>query len=308
MIIAPQKQFLVDLKINNPSDTDTYYVRALIKNSVTGATINTLNLTDNGSKYFSYLWVTPADVSGNGLQITILKTVYTDSGYTNESPIYGTILENYIVRDLPRTSLGALSGQSGGASGRIDYEKIRQMILEALASLPKLEIPEVNFDVAIQAIKEYDQSAGRRLVDVEDWIASRIQDISAENLKVIEKLVVNKLEELTGSFSNALAQLQIKNMQDLMSVEDDVKALTELTIQIKEEASNTSADFKSVLLNKFKDIGVLSKILKTISSKLMIPEPSLELDEGDESVAPVPPDFSVEDRAIAIKKLLHLAQ
>ncbi len=80
-ILAPSKQVLIDYKINNPLDTGTYYVRAVIKNAVSGTTLDTLNLTDNGSKYFSKLWVTPADPSGTGLQINVTNTVLTDYGF-----------------------------------------------------------------------------------------------------------------------------------------------------------------------------------------------------------------------------------
>lgn len=135
LTIAPIKPFLVDYKINNPSDSSTYYVRAVIKNSVSGATLATLNLTDNGSKYFSYTWTTPPDMSGTGLQVTIFKTVYTDSGYTTESEIYGTTVENYIVRDVATRNLQ--TGASGKSLGKKDIEEVVQKVLSE--SLPEKE-------------------------------------------------------------------------------------------------------------------------------------------------------------------------
>lgn len=137
-IIAPFKQFLIDYKINNPSDTGTYYVRAVIKSSLSGAVLDTLDLTDNGSQYFSKLWLTPTDPTGTGTQIVIFKTVYTDSGYTTESPNYGTTIENYIIKHIPFQPMGSI----GTPQARIDYQQIEKIVRRVLSEQEKVEPPE----------------------------------------------------------------------------------------------------------------------------------------------------------------------
>jgi len=159
MIIAPLKQFLIDYKINNPSDSATYYVRAVIKNSVTGVTLATLNLTDNGNKYYSYLWQTPGDPSGTGTQIAVFLTVYTDSGYTTESTIYGTTLTNYVVRDLQtsRTGGGGFTTQLfGGAArgGNIDYDQIERIIRRVVKEIDIPKPEPVNLASIERAVRE----------------------------------------------------------------------------------------------------------------------------------------------------------
>lgn len=136
LIIQPNQPFIVDYYINNPSDSSTYYVRARIYSAVSGALLKTLDLTQNlnglGNYYFGKSWTTPADTPGAGLQITIKRTVYVDSGYTQESPIYGTTVENYLVRQLASQNLGGFAGNGGGVSGTEIRKILREIIKEEL--------------------------------------------------------------------------------------------------------------------------------------------------------------------------------
>lgn len=129
-LIAPVKQFLVDYQINNPSDVATYYVRVVIKNSITGAIVDTLDLIDNGSQYFSKLWTTPPDNSGSGLQLVMFKTVYTNPEYTIVSDNYGTTIENYVIKNINANTYGGFT--------RNDFSRgdIKAIIEEAIKKIP----------------------------------------------------------------------------------------------------------------------------------------------------------------------------
>ena len=140
-LIAPVKQFLVDYKINNPQDLNTYYVRVVIKNSITGAVLDTLDLIDNGSQYFSKLWTTPPDNSGSGLQVVMFKSVYTDSGYTTISNNYGTTIENYVIRNINATTYGGFT--RGGDLTRSDVEAIIEKAIKKIPPAPSQEKVEV---------------------------------------------------------------------------------------------------------------------------------------------------------------------
>jgi len=144
VIIQPQRQFLIDIKLNNPSDTATKYVGVVIKNSVSGVVLDTFSLTDNGSNYFSKLWMAPADPTGTGTQITITKTVYDDAGMTQESLVYGTTVETYIVRELAgnRPLLG--SGVSSGKAKEIDYKTIEEIVRRVIAEIKMPEFKETD--------------------------------------------------------------------------------------------------------------------------------------------------------------------
>src|SRR3990167_2297855 len=98
--LNPREYFPIVRQLNDPLDVGTYYVQAIIRNARTGATLDTLSLTDEGGQRFSYTtWQTPADTSGLGLFITITLTVYTDSGYTEKAGNYGIEQQTYLIQE-----------------------------------------------------------------------------------------------------------------------------------------------------------------------------------------------------------------
>lgn len=137
LVLQPQKAFTVVRQIANHLDETTYYVRAVIRNAYTDELIETLDLTDRGAQRFSKNWQVPADPSGEGHYISIVTSVYTDSGYTTKSENYGDEENTYLVQDRS----GWSHGRGGGALGISD---IRRVIRE---ELDKLEKPEgVDYD------------------------------------------------------------------------------------------------------------------------------------------------------------------
>lgn len=159
--LSPQETFPIVYTLSDPGDTSTYYVRAVMRNSVTGAIIrvnnlNYINLTDQGNRRFSKNIQAPTDSSGQGLWIDIVVSVYTDSGYTTKSLNYQELETKYLVQQ--RWNM-ALNGGAGGFintgkaetnSSTINYKKLKEIILEAmleaLNALPTTDIPE--FDLS----------------------------------------------------------------------------------------------------------------------------------------------------------------
>lgn len=147
--------FTIVRQISNHLDTDTNYVRAVIRNAYTDATLDTLDLTDKGSQRFSKNWRVPGDPSGEGFYISIVTSVYSDSGYTTKNANYGDEENTYLVADRE----GALRG---GGSG-VDARTVRRIIQEEIAKIEKpekVEFPEfpkaqeVKFDTVLSAIKD----------------------------------------------------------------------------------------------------------------------------------------------------------
>lgn len=136
MQLHPQETFTIVRQIEDHTDTNTYYVRAVIRNAKTDAILSTVNLTDRGDRRFAYEYRVPADVSGQGFWIVILTTVYTDAAYTTKSENYGEKMDTYLVQDRYNSNLGG----GGGGGPDIDYKKIRKIVHE---EVEKVEIPEV---------------------------------------------------------------------------------------------------------------------------------------------------------------------
>ena len=130
--LNPREHFYIVRQIPDPGDTVTYYVRATIRNSKDDTIIDVVNLTDRGGQRFSKIWDVCPDVSGLGLYIDITTNVYTDSGYTTLSTVYGSDTQTYLV--LARA-------QHFGGSG-VNYDSIRKIIKEEINKIPPVEIPK----------------------------------------------------------------------------------------------------------------------------------------------------------------------
>jgi hypothetical protein len=137
LTLQPQASFTVVRQIANHTDSSTYFVRAVIRDAYTDELLANLDLTDRGSQRFSKNWQVPADVSGQGHYVSIVTSVYTDSGYTTKSENYGDEENTYLVQDRS----GWSHGRGGGSLGISD---IRRVIREELG---KIEKPEgVDYD------------------------------------------------------------------------------------------------------------------------------------------------------------------
>lgn len=155
MQIRPQEPFPLVYLLTDPNDTGTYYVRAVMRNSTTGAVVpingqNFVNLTvsPSNSRRFTNLIAAPTDQSGSGFWIDITTTVYTDAAYTVKSDAYQEQFERYLVAELWSVALGSGgSGFSGGDSGGgVDYDKLKELFLEIITGW-EMPQPEVVVDL-----------------------------------------------------------------------------------------------------------------------------------------------------------------
>lgn len=153
MLLRPQRNFTVVRQLANHLDTSTYYVRAVIRDAYTDEILATLDLDDKGGQRFSKNWQVVPDPSGLGREISIVTSVYTDSGYTTKSENYGDEENSHLIED---------ARMGGGGGGGIDYYVVRKIIQEELDKLPKPEpfpeipAPQVNvrLDSVLSAIDE----------------------------------------------------------------------------------------------------------------------------------------------------------
>lgn len=177
MVLQPQNNFTVVRQISDHTDTGTYYVRAVIRNAYTDAIITTLDLEDKTGQRFKKDWQVPADPSGQGFYISIVTSVYTDSGYTTKSPSYGDEENTYLIQDR------ILNMRGGG--GGIDAFTVRKIVSEEIAKIPEVKIPEVE-------IPEYKQ------IDRTDEVLKAVSNIKIKetNLKPLETAVALAIKEI----------------------------------------------------------------------------------------------------------------
>lgn len=120
--ISPSTPFVVSFYIPVNTDSNTYYVRAVIYDALTGEILATENLTrqTTNTRLYSKQVQSPGDSSSLGRRIIVVATAYTDSGYTTKSADYQDQAEVFLVKTQP-TLLG------GGGYG-VDYVKVREIV------------------------------------------------------------------------------------------------------------------------------------------------------------------------------------
>ena len=140
--IAPSQFIPLAFQLFDGTSAPTRFVRSVIINSTTRATIATKDLTDNGNGDFSLFSVTPTSLGiGENNFFEVITTVYSDSGYTTEDIDYAVEKEVYYVKE--ETSGAILGGESRrDFEAKIDYKKLVKLIwksTEAKNLLKKIE-------------------------------------------------------------------------------------------------------------------------------------------------------------------------
>lgn len=189
MQLSPREYFTVARGLEDHTDGATYYVRATIRNARTDELLDTINLTNQGDGHrFSLPWQVPADPSGQGFYILITTSVYTDSGYTTKSELYGDKYDTYLVHRRASASFGA-----GGGGADVDYKKVRKIVEEvvgqALKTIPvpeKPEIPAPDLSSILEAVRDVGTSV--RAITIPEQKEVKLQPILDALLSLKETL------------------------------------------------------------------------------------------------------------------------
>lgn len=234
MTLQPGNSFTVVRQIANHLDTDTNYVRAVIRNAYTDAIIDTLNLADKGSQRFKKDWQVPVDSSGQGFYVSIITSVYTDSGYTTKNANYGDEENTYLVQERVKPLM------RGG--GGLDAYTVRRIVKEELDKLPQPE------PVKIPKAPKYEMRW--------DEVLSAIQNIKMpEQEKVDLAPVISGLKDAMQSIQEKevtpetdLAPLQSK-------LEEEMTKLTQVFLTREDEITAKVVEgIKSEVLSQLQNI------------------------------------------------------
>jgi hypothetical protein len=221
--LQPQVAFPLTRQIANHLDTTVYYVRAVVRNAL-GTIIDTVDLASQGEQRYQTSWRVPADPSGQGAYISIVTSVYTDSGYTTKSEAYGDEETTYLVFDR------VMPAMRGG--GGVDYFTVRRIIKEELENLPKPEpitfpspvitpapvmrlddvltaindlkkalkpkqpivMKEVDLSPILAAIKEKEVTKAPDLAPILKWCAEKDEDDNLNRQELLDNLTELKMQ------------------------------------------------------------------------------------------------------------------
>lgn len=209
VILQPQSSFPIVRQIANHLDTDVYYVRAVVRNA-DGDTLSTVDLEDKGGQRFQRRYRVPVDSSGQGAYISIITSVYTDSGYTTKSPNYGDEENTYLVFDRVRGT-----GGGGGGGSNLDAGTVRRIVAEELAKVETPEVPEM------PEIPKYEMRWQDVLESI-DEIRTMVDRIPTD--KVDEVAIASRLVEVQQTLLNAIESKEVTPETDLTPVVQAIDA------------------------------------------------------------------------------------
>lgn len=271
LVLQPQNAFTVVRQISNHLDTDVNYVQAVIRNAYTDAIIETIQLDDKGGQRFTKNWQVPADTLGQGFYISIVTSVYTDSGYTTKNANYGDEESTYLVQERVM--------RLGGGGGGVDAYTVRQIIKEELAKIPTpepVDLPEqvpVRFDEVLAAIAR----VGEKITQPKD--APSLSPVLA-GLSAVQKAIDAK--EVTPATDLAPVIQQVAQAADASDLERQV-----IKGFLQELADNVINLIKSTIRKEFEAVQWTSKFT-TEAKKGETPAPQYQ----DKPAAPVPFDIT----------------
>ena len=253
MQLHPRETFTITHQLNNPAYiTDTAYVRAVIRNAKTDATLATKDLTDKGSGRFTVEYLVPADVSGQGFWISIVTTVYSDSGYTTQSQNYGVEANTYLVQERVNTNLGI-----GGGGSDISYKKIREIVKE---EIDKINIPE---PIPFPKIKDVD-------------VIGPISVLKKEIDKKIDSIIFPEFPSFDSIIEKIDSVISLLNATSSKSDSSVSKAVQNILTNMKSDFINSNkinSDIMKESLDKMTDL------MK--SFELKVPEFELKLKDAN---------------------------
>ncbi len=215
-------------------------MQAVIKSAVTRAVLATVSLTDRGNGYFDYEWRTIVDKDGQGTQITIVTSVYADSGYTTRSDSYGDKGEAYTILDIQR-----LAG--GGGGGDVDYKKIEKIVSKVIGDVESTETPEVDLSPVLEGLKKLQKLVGAIEIPEIEIIPEHVCD-DAPILEAISKLS-DAVQNIPTDTPDAVDLSPVLDKLDEQGRNMETKQ-----DESKEKADTSVADLKDFIPKALKDV------------------------------------------------------
>ena len=230
-------------------DSNTYYIKAVIRNSVTGATLDTVELTDQGDQRFTGTFETP--IVDDELFLDIETKVYTDSGYTTLSQSDAVESEQFVVREAWNRVLAGVGGMASESKGRVDYKQIREIIADeikkAITNLDwkKILSPVVELvGETMKAIKELDIPEATDISDLTSSVQSLHEDLlkiptePTDLAPVLERAqnILDEVATIKDSVQSSNTELSTSHQNFVENVE---KAVGEIVNKVKESIAES---------------------------------------------------------------------
>lgn len=237
--LHPKETFTIVRQIEDHTDSGTYYVQAVVRNAKTDVLLDTINLDDKGDRRFSKSYIVPADPSGEGVWISILTSVYTDSGYTTKSQSYADKMESYLVQARPvfNPNYPIPTGPD------IDYKRIKTIVEEEIT---KTRPKDIDLTDIINSIKQVQKEVAvvKKSIDSQKPVDMSPVSLSLAGVSSLIKGI--KIPEFDYSKIDEVVSFAMDNFSaELIRKIDDLPKMTDE--QRKEMKSMFETSFNGVI-------------------------------------------------------------
>lgn len=235
--LNPAETYVVNRILKDWADPTTYYVQAKVYDAGNRAVLETLNLTDNGSRWYSKSYRVPdTGQTRDGRRLIVITSVFTDSGYSVRSNNHYDEVEEILV--LQHLDASVAFGGGGG----FDYDTIARLfktILEEALKPKELaegEVAEVEEPIELKITRCMEAFASKLLAPLAE-IKGAV-DVLPKEFKQ-EKVDLAGVLEMLDHTARMVAAIPTKHEKvDLDSVVDKFgKGLRALEAAIKAEIS-----------------------------------------------------------------------
>lgn len=273
MQLRPREIFTIVRGLEDHEDTNTYYVRAVVRNARTDEIIDTLDLEDRGDGHrFAIEWRVPADPANYGFYIIITTSVYTDAAYTTKS-LYQDRFETYLIAERPNPTL-AFGG--GGGGDDIDYKKIRKIISEELIKIlltgrkknSPLPTPQsLGIDLKplqqeIAAIKEGLSEIKKHPASLAEFVTTiqkKIEGIPQPkevNFKSLQEWIADNLAKISQELNKQISKNTDLIVQDSQKTQEiEVKGVKRDLLEVKKIVNQILACIEMKSAEEIKPVG-----------------------------------------------------
>lgn len=184
MQVNPQEQIQLATLLSDPLDTGTYYVRCVMRDTLSNEVLDTVNLTQdpNNNRRFYGAMTAPSNLTMVGRYINITTSIYTDAGYSAYSAEYQETIDRYIVAYRWNQVLGgAGSGDPFANQGRQVTDIVRKELVKFLHLFKKMKkLEQLLEDLRSHVDSRESPGIGFAVEDLQEAISAAIADAMDE--------------------------------------------------------------------------------------------------------------------------------
>lgn len=248
--LRPKETVPVVRHLDDPVDTNQYYIQAIVRDSLNGEVIKTINLSkQSGSQRYTGTFLAPTEGDSGRKYVDVTTKVYSDSGYTTQDSQYGDENVQYVV--AVDWSLGGPTQFGFGSGPDIDYKKIAK-IVDDRAEKTEAKIPT-------KEIKNLQQKVSGMEKVFETIISPELEKAGVNIESLYDKAdSFDVIEKMLRDIKSMVGRIKIPEPKptDLKPVTNEIKALKvhidrlpstlpkpqEIDINVVVEAINDLAD------------------------------------------------------------------